>query len=153
MFSGDSAAPGNVQKLSDLCRRIDDIIACRLPASIVLDDPAGNSHVQVSRPHPAHRPPARPYPCNQLLPAFHSCMPKSLTEVGQGCQRRPWRPYRFCAAGARCCGLGLSQRWRARVCSVDGAGRAAWRAGDRDSQSQTAPPASPAMLTGICLGR
>ncbi|XP_037071915.1 zinc finger protein ZPR1-like [Pollicipes pollicipes] len=53
MFSGDSRPDGDVRKLAELCRQIDEVIACRLPATLVLDDPAGNSHIQsVTAPEP-----------------------------------------------------------------------------------------------------
>ena len=48
MFSGDSRPEEETKKMEALCTQIDEIIAIKRPATLILDDPAGNSHLQVS---------------------------------------------------------------------------------------------------------
>ena len=48
MFSGDSRPEEETKKMQALCEQIDEIIAIKRPATLILDDPAGNSHLQVS---------------------------------------------------------------------------------------------------------
>ncbi|XP_043239740.1 zinc finger protein ZPR1-like [Amphibalanus amphitrite] len=53
MFTGDSRPEEETKKMEALCAQIDEIIAIKRPATIILDDPAGNSHLQsVTAPEP-----------------------------------------------------------------------------------------------------
>jgi zinc finger protein len=46
-FFGDSASdPTTGDKFDAICNAIEDIIALKRPATLILDDPAGNSYIQ-----------------------------------------------------------------------------------------------------------
>uniref|UniRef100_A0A0N4Z1B5 Zinc finger protein ZPR1 n=1 Tax=Parastrongyloides trichosuri TaxID=131310 RepID=A0A0N4Z1B5_PARTI len=45
-FLGDSAVEGEKEKFEDLVKKFDSILELKMPVTIILDDPAGNSYIQ-----------------------------------------------------------------------------------------------------------
>jgi zinc finger protein len=46
---GDSASDSTSNKYSEFMKKMDQALAVELPVTLILDDPAGNSYVQVKR--------------------------------------------------------------------------------------------------------
>ena len=46
-FFGDSATVEETQRLNNFFNRFEDVLSLKSPAHVVLDDPAGNSYIQV----------------------------------------------------------------------------------------------------------
>lgn len=47
LLMGDSAPDLKRQQMTDFLAKLDDALALKLPITLVLDDPAGNSYIQV----------------------------------------------------------------------------------------------------------
>ncbi|XP_065563661.1 zinc finger protein ZPR1-like [Artemia franciscana] len=46
LISGDSAKNDIKLKVEEFSKKLDDVLACKIPVHIVLDDPSGNSYIQ-----------------------------------------------------------------------------------------------------------
>ncbi|CAG7816894.1 unnamed protein product, partial [Allacma fusca] len=47
LISGDSGAPEMKAKMEQFCQKFDRLISCEVPFTVIMDDPAGNSYLQV----------------------------------------------------------------------------------------------------------
>lgn len=52
LISGDSAGPEMQKKMDEFCQKLDQLISAQVPFTVILDDPAGNSYLQVSQSSP-----------------------------------------------------------------------------------------------------
>ncbi|XP_065222269.1 zinc finger protein ZPR1 [Planococcus citri] len=49
-MASDSADTDTVSKMNEFLKKLDDVIACKVPFTLILDDPAGNSYAQSKTP-------------------------------------------------------------------------------------------------------